>query len=293
MTPYPPLYRSQEGYDWIMAQYDAALRHGPVPYTTCLVNTRYGQSHIVVGGPEEGRPLLLFHGWNGNAAGIGQDFPFLFDTYRVYMPDIIGHPGKSAANRPPTAGSTYADWAADVLDALNLTQAYVVGISGGGWMTLKLAAHYPQRVGRAVALSSDGLAAVNLWGALRYMLPVAIWPNERTAQWFLDFTTANGHQNPEQAEGIMTSMKLMRHFKPQGNPGQLTDQELGRLTAPLLLLMGEYERIFDPHQSIERARHLIPGLVAAEVVANAGHIMTADQPQWLAQRILAFLQDSR
>jgi len=53
--------------------------------------------------------------------------------------------------------------------------------------------------------------------------------------------------------------------------------------------MGEYERIFFPTISIERAKQFIPGLVSAELVADAGHVMTTDQPEWVKKRILDFL----
>lgn len=292
MTDYPALYRSKAGYAAVMALYDLALSQGPVPYETRFVDTRHGQTHVVIGGPADGQPVILFHGWNGSAAGAGVDFPFLFPSFRVYVPDIIGHAGRSAPHRPKPVGSTYADWASDVLDALNIPQALVLGISGGGWMTLKFAAYYPQRVVRAVVMSTDGLSSTNAWGMLGGMLPAALLPNRTTTRWFMEFVTSRHRPQDRQAQGFADAMLiLLRHFKTQGNPGLLPDEELRRITSPLLVLMGEYERIFRPQVAIERARKLIPGLVSAESVMNAGHLMTADQPDWLKQRILRFIQD--
>ncbi len=291
MNNYPSIYRSRAGYETVMAMYDEALRRGPVPYQTRTVPTRYGKTHIVTGGPESAPPLLLFHGWTGSAAGIGAEFPFLFNDFRVYMPDIIGHAGKSDPNRPPTAGSTYADWAMDVLDALKIERAIAMGISGGGWMTLKLCSYHPGRVTRAVALSTDGLSATNRWGMLRGMVPAAVFPNPTTARWFLEFVTAPSTPKDEPAQAFAEGMNiLLKHFKTQNNPGLLTNDELRQITSPLLVLIGEYERIFRPKAAIERAQKLIPGLVSAEWVANAGHLMTADQPDWLRNRILEFIR---
>ena len=292
MTDYPAIYRSKAGYAAVMALYDTALSQGPVPYETCFVDTRHGQTHVVMGGPTDGQPVILFHGWNGNAAGTGADFPFLFTNFRVYMPDIIGHAGRSAPHRPKPSGATYADWAGDVLDALNIPQALVMGISGGGWMTLKFAAFYPQRVVRAIAVSTDGLSPTNAWGMLRGMLPAAVFPNRTTTRWFMEFATSPHTPKDRHAQGFADAMLiLLRHFKTQGNPGLLPDEELHRITSPLLVLMGEYERLFRPRIAIERARKLIPGLVSAEIVTNAGHLITADQPEWLKQRMLRFIQD--
>jgi len=140
------LYRSLEGYEKMMAHYERQLSNDPAPYDTYLVPTRFGTTHILAGGPKDAPPILLFHGWNGNAAGTGSEFSFLFSNYRVYVPDIIGHAGKSAPQRLSTDTPDYAHWACDVLDALDIERAYVIGISGGGWMTLKFCAYYSHRI---------------------------------------------------------------------------------------------------------------------------------------------------
>jgi pimeloyl-ACP methyl ester carboxylesterase len=291
MKDYPAIYNSKSGYEAIMALYDSALAHSPVQYETATVETRYGHTHVLIGGPQNGKPIVVFHGWNGNAAGVGSEFPFLFDSFRVYMPDIIGHPGRSSANRPKTTGSTYADWAADVLDALNIQKTILLGISGGGWVTLKFASYYPQKVSQAIVVSSDGLSSTNTWGMVWGMLPVALFPNRITADWFLKFMTSPNILKREPSQGFAEAMRvIIKHFKTQGNPGQLTDDELRQITSPLLVLMGEYERVFKPQTAVERARSLIPGLISAEIVPNAGHLMAVDQPDWLKQRLLKFIQ---
>lgn len=273
-----------------MANYEKEFLRGPTPYESQTVATRYGDTHIVIGGSAEGKPLILFHGWNGNASGIGREFAFLFSSYRVYMPDIVGHSGKSAPHRLPVKGPAYANWARDLLDALKLEQVHIIGISGGGWMTLKFCAYNPQRVLKAVAISSDGLSPANTWGILRWMLPAAIFPNRITTKWFMQFVTSPNGAKTEAFNDFMQGIYSFKDFKTQGPPGLLPDDELRQITCPLLLLMGEDERIFPPQRAIERAKNLIPGLMAAEIVPNAGHVMTIDQPDLLAERVLDFLQ---
>ena len=292
MKDYPAIYKSKAGYEAIMALYDSALAHAPVQYETATVKTRYGHTHVLMGGPVNGQSIVVFHGWNGNAAGVGSEFPFLFDSFRVYMPDIIGHPGRSSANRPSVTGSTFADWTADVLDALNIQKSIVLGISGGGWVTLKFASYYPQKVSQAVVISTDGLSPTNTLGMLWGMLPVALFPNRTTAGWFLKFMTSPNTPKEDHAQAFAKTMRIfIKHFKTQGNPGQLTNDELRQITSPLLVLMGEYERVFKLQTAVERANSLIPGLVSAEIVPNAGHLVTADQPDWLKHRVLKFIQD--
>jgi len=287
---YPSIYRSKSGYEKVMALNDAALQQGLVPYQTRMINTRHGKTHIITGGPENGQPIILFHGWSSFAAVIGAEFPFLFNSFRVYMPDIIGQAGKSDPNRPSTKSSVYADWVADILNELNLQKAIVMGVSGGGWITLKFAAYYSDRIAKAIALSTAGLSPQNISAVLRRMVPAAIFPNSTTIRWLLSFLTAPTTQIGDRAQPLEESMKIqIKYFKSNAVPGQLPEQELRQITAPLLVLMGEYERIFFPTISIERAKQFIPGLVSAELVADAGHVMTTDQPEWVKKRILDFL----
>ena len=289
-----PLYRSPAGQAVLKAQYDAALANGPVPYTSRWVETRFGPTHVLVGGPEAGPPVVVFHGWNSHAAGAGADFPFLFDAFRIYLPDIIGQAGRSAPTRPDTAGPAYAQWAVEVLDGLGLAQVPLVGISGGGWLALKVAGHAPGRVTRVLAVSAAGLSPLNVRGALRGMLPLAIFPNTVTARWFVQFAAAPHTARSELGQAFARYMALLlRHFKTQANPGQLTDDELRRITAPALLLIGAHERLFLPKVMAGRARRLIPGLIAAEIIPNAGHLLPADQPEVLKRRALTFLRDGR
>jgi len=83
-------------------------------------------------------------------------------------------------------------------------------------------------------------------------------------------------------EGIYLGRK---YFKGTMPPGPLTDDELRRITSPMLVLVGEYERTYNP----SAAHRFIPGLVSADMLAHAGHTLMQEQLEVAATRILAFL----
>jgi 2-hydroxy-6-oxonona-2,4-dienedioate hydrolase len=298
ISPFPDnasLFTSAEGYEKVMAAYDAEVARAPGPYQSQLASTRYGTTHILSGGPRDAPPVFLFHHWWSNAAGIGASFPFLFASYRVYMPDIIGQMGKSAPTRLPTDGPAYAEWVADLFDALGLSQAMLIGISGGGWVVLKCAAYAPERVKSAVVVSAVGLAgSFSRWAqfvrAPLFGLVIGLLPLRPAIGWAArSFTGPHALDSPWYAsfvEGIYLGRK---YFKGTMPPGPLTDDELRRITSPTLVLVGQQEHLFDPEAAVERARQLIPGLVSADVIADAGHTLMQEQPEVAATRILAFL----
>jgi pimeloyl-ACP methyl ester carboxylesterase len=289
------LFTSSKGYEVVMAAYDAEVARAPVPYQSQLVSTRYGATHILSGGPLDAPPVFLFHHWWSSAAGIGASFPFLFPSYHVYMPDIIGQMGKSAPTRPPTDGPAYAEWVADLFDALGLSQAILIGVSGGSWVVLKCAAYAPERVKSAVVVSAVGLSgSFSRWTQFvrspLFGIVIGLFPFRPAIGWAArSFTGPYASGSPWYASFVEGIYLGRRYFKGTMPPGPLTDDELRRITSPTLVLIGEQEHLYHPSAAVARARRLIPGLVSADVIADAGHTLMQEQPEVAATRILAFL----
>ena len=61
------------------------------------------------------------------------------------------------------------------------------------------------------------------------------------------------------------------------------------MTAPIYLLMGQYERSFNPYKAIDRGLKLLPNVVAAELVPGVGHSMEHRQPDWVINRVIDYL----
>jgi pimeloyl-ACP methyl ester carboxylesterase len=293
------LYRSPQGFAEAMARYDQATANWQQQPTSQFVETRHGCTHVLVAGPEAAPPLMLFHGWGANAAGHGTDpgFAPLFEHFRTYMPDVIGQTGKSDPNRLPTAGNGYGEWAVDIMDALGIERAYATGISGGGFMTLKLAAFAPQRVISGVAVSTAGMAKMLFYQNLKMLssvLPLLFFPGEWSAQRFVRglvpsmVTMQPIHR--EMVEGIQFMMTHMRQTAVAIDP--LTEADLRRITAPMLILMGQYEITTDVRQIVARASQFMP-TTTTEIVPDVGHIMSFDAPELVTRRILEFFQSSQ
>ena len=283
------LYRSPEGYREVMACYEASLRRLTVPYDERMVQTRLGETQVLVAGAKSGRPLVLFHGWNTNAGGWWPQINGLALSCRVYAPDTIGQAGKSAPVRPSVHGPAYGQWAADVIEALGLRQAHVAGGSGGAWLILKLADVAPARIRSAVLLGPAGIAPIRLAFALRALAIGWLRPSEATP--FELARLVNPPPLKRDEDHIRADAPYSLYFKSQLPPPTLPDRALRRLVAPTLLLVGRHELIFNPQAVMARARRLIPNLVAAELVEGAGHDLTYNQPDWINLRILRFLDE--
>ena len=282
-----PLYRSPEGYQQVVAQYDAAFQAMGIPFENRYVETAQGPTHAVICGNEAGKPVVLWHGQNANAASWAHWIPSLARSFRIHAIDVIGGMGKSAPSRPSKKGMAYGEWAAEALAALGLDRATMIGASQGGWLIGKLASTAPDRVGCAVLMSSAGFLPVSLSSALRLVPKVLFKPTEQAAREMLAAVSAPGV--PEDSFFLELFELMLRHFRSEALAPVLSDRELQGLVAPTYLLMGQYESSFDPYKALARGLESLPNLIAAEVVPGVGHAMLHTEPDWVIGRVVRFL----
>ena len=274
-----PVFKSDESRRTLLAAYDEHLAHWPVPAETREVPTRHGSTFVISSGDPSGPPLVLLHGASSNALMWIADVAELGRTHRVHAVDIIGEPGRSAPTRLPYADSGYADWLGDVLDGLGLASARVAAISQGGWLALCFATRRPERVEKLVLLSPASVVRDRLTFMLR-VLPLLLL-GRRGNRLINRIVAAPQTVHPD----AMAYMDLiLAHTNPRLDPSpQFTDDELRRLTMPVLLLGGERDAIRDCRAIAARLQRLVPRAEAC-LLPDAGHVLVG-----VAARVGSFL----
>jgi pimeloyl-ACP methyl ester carboxylesterase len=289
MSSYVPntIYRSQEGYDRIMALYDSALNRWPVDYESHMIPTRYGSTFVVVAGPPDAAPLVLLHGAQVKLTSWLPHIAVLASKYRTYCIDIIGEGGKSAPTRLPRKGPEHVDWLRDVLDGLGLQSAALAGVSLGGWLALQTAAHAADRVRCVVAICPVIFERVRLGLALRGMV-ATLFPTRGTVTTLVRYMMRpQASIDPELIDNMLL---FFTSVKPNTNqPSRASDSVLRKITSPALVVVGEYEVFNNPQGVLERASRLIPGVVT-ELVEGAGHLLPIEQLDRVNDLMLGFLK---
>ena len=153
------IYRSRQGEFALAALYDAALERLGAPHESRTVATHLGDTHVLALGPPEAPPVLVLPGGNFLGPTCLAWFAPLAADHRLYAPDLVGQPGRSAPARPSPRGEGHARWLVEVLDGLGLARASLVGISYGAGLALRLLGRAPGRVARAALVSPAGLVA--------------------------------------------------------------------------------------------------------------------------------------
>jgi pimeloyl-ACP methyl ester carboxylesterase len=311
------LYKSTDGYRAIMSWYDEALKLIDCPFESCFVRTRFGHTHMLVAGPEDGEPLILIPGVAGCAPLWRRQLPAFAEHFRVYALDIVGQPGRSDPYPPSFLNRDYTDWLVDVLDGLQIDQAHFAGTSVGGWIVLRMGIDAPERVRKIVMLSPTGVS--------RAKLPVKIWLTKvlnkrKDANALEEDLTAKSvsSKSPGGSFGTFDRQlaRLMalctRHYRVDRSVG-IYDEATSRVNiwqglkvlrkfflsepksllrqfkVPALLVFGEHEVLYDPWQVSRRARKLMPQL-ETDVIRGAGHAAIYDKPEEVNVRVVDYLR---
>jgi pimeloyl-ACP methyl ester carboxylesterase len=101
--------------------------------------------------PGSGGPSLMWHTYLGRRAA----------SRPVTAIDPVGEPGPSVQTRAIDNGDEWSQWLDEVLAALDVGQAHLVGTSYGGWIALRHALRSPDAVVSLALLDPGGFGKVS------------------------------------------------------------------------------------------------------------------------------------
>src|SRR5207302_11493182 len=103
-----------------------------------------------------GPPVVLIHGMVNSSRHWEEVALRLASEYTVIAPDLIGH-GDSATPRGDYSLGAHAAVIRDLMAAIGIDRATIVGHSLGGGVAMQFFYQFPQRTERLVLVSSGGL----------------------------------------------------------------------------------------------------------------------------------------
>jgi len=190
----------------------------------------------------------------------------LSNDYAVYALDIPGEAGNSEEYRPSLDSDAFAVWMKEVLDALGIETAAIMGNSLGGWMALNFSTAYPERVFKLVLIASAGLAEIR-----PQFISDAAQRQQAQGSVPADFDVIGAHDIPKE---VLDFMKLIvESYNPIQTLPVLEDRQLQRLNMPALFIGGENDPVIDAPQSVERLSRLVP-TAEIHLLENCGHVVS-------------------
>ena len=224
----------------------------------------------------QGPAIVFAHGRGGNHLSWWRQVPAFSENHRCITFD---HRGWGAtfddANGP--GKSAFVEDLKQLLDHLEIQQAFLVSQSMGGLTCLGFALAYPDRcLGLVLGDTTGGVGDPSVLDELKDVNPPTGGPGRALSAGFIRnspdlvflYTQIQG-LNPEiPNDGIVSS------FRDENGPKAA---ELAGLRAPVLLIVGAEDLIFPP-KVIRAVHRLIPGS-QLEVVPGAAHSTHFEQPE--------------
>ena len=269
------IYTSEDGARLVRERYEQQLAAWPVPSLRHEIETSHGRTFALTCGDDDAPPVVLLHGSGANSTMWLDGIELLAADHRVVLVDLLGEPGLSDPVRLDLATGDTADWLAECLDALGIDRTALVGISLGGWTAADFAARRPERVNRLALLCPAGIGRQTIGKvAPAFLLSLLGARGRRRSAEIV--TGLDARQHPEVFEELS---RMFGHFRPRTERFPVFDDDtLRRLTMPVLAVLGERDRVFDPVHTRERLTALLPD-VRVDVVAGSGHALLGQAPR--------------
>ena len=118
----------------------------------------------------DGPVMLLIHGMAGSSRTWKEVMPLLARSFTVIAPDLLGH-GESAKPLGDYSLGAHASGLRDLLSALGIDRATIVGQSLGGGVAMQLAYQHPGIAERLVLAGAGGLGREVSWLVRLFTLP--------------------------------------------------------------------------------------------------------------------------
>jgi len=259
------VYQSPEKKEVFRAVYNNIL--STMPFAKRVIDTPFGETFLLEAGDPSKPAVVLLHGSCSNSAFWFNDLIALMNDYHVFAADIPGEAGNSSEYRLSLDEQDYADWMASVLDALNLPRASIAGNSLGGWMALKFATAYPDRVEKLMLFASGGLAPIRADFLERAQAAEAA---EESLSF--DEDVAGDEQIPKEILDFINL--ILDSYYPLNIPMPLfSNEQLKTLTMPVLYVAGLRDELLDSPAGEAALRAGVPH-AEIHMLPEAGHMIT-------------------
>jgi len=284
------LFQSDDDRESMRTWYERFRAQLPNPLESRRLQTSFGETHLLVGGPADGAPLIVLHGALASSAHALRELAPLLERFRVHAIDVVGQSVMSADIQLDVQGDDYGHWLTEVMKALELPRAHLVGVSWGGFVAQRLAMVSPERVDGLVLLVPAGLVPSPFSTFLKLGWPMMMYrafPSEARKRKLLGRLLTT----PDEDWGDFLADAFRAYRLDMRVPPLTTPEQMAALESPTLVIAADGDLSFPGQKLLDRAAEVFPNLVATELVPDSRHCppTTDEFRRWLGERITDFL----
>lgn len=261
---------------------------------------------LVESGESQAPPVLLVHGFGASAYQWRFTLPMLAAAgFHAIAPDLPGH-GFSQLDFPNGEYSRdmYARRMSQLLDALGVTRAPVIGHSMGGAIAAEMAWRHPERISRLALLSPAGFGLVPGRMRLLKYIPDVLAPLARPLASRAAATLVLG--DVYGPDGGWTARDEAELLAPYAQPGIYrallrtlkefdfdlhANAQLAQLPHGTLVVFGTHDAVVRPVDIAARVKLVPAGRLV--VLSRIGHLPQVEAAEEVGRMLVEFVQGPR
>ncbi len=244
----------------------------PSPVKTGMMPIDDVQIYYATYGDPDNQPLLLIHGQAGSANEFIHQIPAFAKKYYVVTFDSRGR-GRSTMGKEPLNYSLLATDSLTLMDYLKIDSVNLVGWSDGGIIGLEIAMDHPERLRKLVAFGAN-YSPAGVTGDC---------PTPQCGEYIglLGSTYARLSGNPAGFDALIAITASL------GDEPNFTAEQLGSITAPVLILAGLQEELIYSEHTLKLAQ-MIP-TADLRLIKGIGHFAPWYKPEEFNHIVLDYL----
>ena len=194
------------------------------------------------------------------------------DDYQLFAIDTIGQATKSAETILNIKDDSYAIWANEVIEKLNIKNANCIGISYGAFILQKLITHKPKTIAKCIFIVPSGLVNGNIWESLtKLSFPLIRFMITKKDSHLKAFTKSFVPENDEFMFRLQKLLLLGVKIDYR-RPTLLTKENVLHFENPVFMIEASDDIFFPGKEAEKRSKKIFKNLKEVYFLKNTKHM---------------------
>lgn len=256
-----------------------------------LISANQIQMAYQIDGPEDGPAVFLSNSLMSSLEMWNDNIDALKDRYRVIRYDTRGH-GQSQVTEGPYSIGLLGEDLVGLMDALNIKQAHLVGLSMGGMICQYVGANFPERIlSLSLCDTASEMPPRSLWEerfSIAKTSGIAGLVDGTIKRWFLEEFINREPQKIDAVRKMILATPVDGYMACASAVRDMAQSTmLLKIKAPTMVLVGKQ----DPACTVDQATvlHRLISQSSLKVIDQAAHLSNIEKPKEFNAHLRGFL----
>lgn len=280
-----PTHLNTESRKQMIDLYYQKLEQLQMDVTMQTIETSFGDTNVIKTKANKKPPLILVHSFYSCAPNALEYCKGLEKYFQIYVIDVLGVSVLGDFNHLNQKKEDYQQWIYEILARLQVTNAYLVGISLGAFISLKALTLCSDRFKMAFLISPAGIIPKNsLQIFLKITIPKFLYHYSKKEKYLTKIKTIIV-DNKIDSKYFLHSLTSSSNDKIILNL-KITKRDIKQIQTPIHIIAAENDIFYSGRKIIKRAKKCLPTLQEVILLAERKHLLSHQHQEEIRNHIL-------